>query len=89
MQDFDGVAVFDGDAGRVKSSARNLAYVQHFLLRLFHPLREINRKPVKDLRDFERLASQLTPKSSVLLLLNRGTAIFFCRSPGNVNTRND
>jgi S1-C subfamily serine protease len=37
-------------------------------------IRKINRKPVKDLRDFERFTSQLTPKSSVLLLLNRGDA---------------
>jgi len=40
-------------------------------------IREINRKPVRDVRDFERLTSQLTPKSSVLLLLNRGNATIF------------
>ncbi|HSF67433.1 MAG TPA: DegQ family serine endoprotease [Nitrospiraceae bacterium] len=40
-------------------------------------IREINRKPVKDVKDFERLASQLSSKSSVLLLLNRGNATIF------------
>jgi serine protease Do len=40
-------------------------------------IREINRKPVKDVRDFERLTSQLTPKSSVLVLLNRGNATIY------------
>jgi serine protease Do len=45
-------------------------------------IREINRKPVKDVRDFERLISQLTPKSSVLLLLNRGNATIFLSITG-------
>ncbi len=40
-------------------------------------IREINRKPVKDVRDFERLTSQLRPKASVLLLLHRGNATIF------------
>jgi serine protease Do len=40
-------------------------------------IREINRNPVRDVKDFERLTSQLTPKSSVLLLLNRGNATIF------------
>jgi len=38
---------------------------------------EINRKPVKHVRDFERLTKELTPKSSVLLLLTRGNASIF------------
>ena len=45
-------------------------------------IREINRKPVKDVKDFERLTSQLTSKSSVLLLLNRGTATIFLSITG-------
>ncbi|HEX5545192.1 MAG TPA: PDZ domain-containing protein [Nitrospira sp.] len=40
-------------------------------------IREINRKPVKDVQDFERLTSQLKPNASVLLLLNRGNATIF------------
>ncbi len=40
-------------------------------------IREINRKPVKDVQDFERLTSQLSPNASVLLLLNRGNATIF------------
>ena len=40
-------------------------------------IREINRKPVKDVLDFERLISQLRPNASVLLLLNRGNATIF------------
>ena len=47
-------------------------------------IREINRKPVKDVRDFERLTGQLNPNSPVLLLLNRGNAtIFLSIRPGN------
>jgi serine protease Do len=40
-------------------------------------IREINRKPVKDVRDFERLTKQLSPNAPVLLLLNRGRATIF------------
>ena len=40
-------------------------------------IREINRKPVKDVRDFERLTSKLSPNAPVLLLLNRGKATIF------------
>ncbi len=46
-------------------------------------IREINRKPVKNVQDFERLTGQLSPKSPVLLLLSRGNAtIFLSISPG-------
>ncbi len=46
-------------------------------------IREINRKPVKNVQDFERLTSQLSPNSPVLLLLSRGNAtIFLSISPG-------
>lgn len=40
-------------------------------------IREINRKPVKDVKDFERLASQLSSRSSVLILVNRGNNAIF------------
>ena len=40
-------------------------------------IREINRKPVKDVKDFERLASQLSSRSSVLILFNRGNSAIF------------
>jgi serine protease Do len=40
-------------------------------------IREINRKPVKDVKDFERLASQLSSHSSVLILVNRGNRAIF------------
>ena len=40
-------------------------------------IREINRNPVKDVRDFERLSNQLNPNAAVLLLLNRGKATIF------------
>jgi len=40
-------------------------------------IREINRKPVKDVRNFERLTNHLSPQASVLLLLSRGKATLF------------
>jgi serine protease Do len=40
-------------------------------------IREINRKPIKDVRDFERLTNQLSPHASVLLSLNRSKATLF------------
>lgn len=45
-------------------------------------IREINRKPVKDLKDFERLTSQLSSRSSVLILLNRGNSAIFLSISG-------
>jgi serine protease Do len=46
-------------------------------LRVGDIIREINRNPVKDVRDFERLTNQLNPNAAVLLLLNRGNATIF------------
>jgi len=46
-------------------------------LRIGDIIREINRKAVKDVTDFERLVGQLGPKSPVLLLLTRGNATIF------------
>ncbi len=40
-------------------------------------IREINRKPVKSVEDFERLAGRLRPKERVLLLVTRGNATIF------------
>ena len=40
-------------------------------------IHEINRKPVKDVKDFERLTSQLAPRSAVLLLVKRGNSTIF------------
>ncbi len=46
-------------------------------------IREINRKPVKDVGDFERLTDRLKPKKPVLILLSRGDAtIFMPITPG-------
>jgi serine protease Do len=52
-------------------------------LRVGDVIREINRKPVKSVGDFERLTGDLSPKSAVLLLLNRGNStIFLSIQPG-------
>jgi serine protease Do len=40
-------------------------------------IQEINRKPVKHVRDFERLTKELTPMTPVLLLLVRDTSTIF------------
>jgi len=45
-------------------------------------IREINRKAVKDVGDFERLTSELSPNSPVLLLLNRGNVTIFLSISG-------
>lgn len=46
-------------------------------LRTSDIIREINRKPVKDVGDFERLTKQLSPNAPVLLLLKRGNTTIF------------
>ena len=46
-------------------------------LRIDDVIREINRTPVKDVQDFERLTGQLTARAPVLLLINRGNATVF------------
>jgi serine protease Do len=45
-------------------------------------IREINRKPVKDVRDFERLTSRLPSRSPVLLLVSRGNGTIFLSISG-------
>lgn len=51
-------------------------------LRTGDVIREINRKQVKDVRDFERLTNQLSTGAPVLLLLNRGNATIFLSLSG-------
>lgn len=46
-------------------------------------IREINRKPIKSVQDFERLVGKIGPKERVLLLVTRGNAsIFLSITPG-------
>jgi serine protease Do len=40
-------------------------------------IREINRKPVRTVQDFERIVNQLEPKTRTLLLITRGNATVF------------
>ena len=40
-------------------------------------IREINRKPVRTVQDFERLVNELEPKARALLLITRGNATVF------------
>ena len=46
-------------------------------LRVDDVIREINRTPVKDVQAFERLTAQLSPRTPVLVLINRGNATVF------------
>jgi len=40
-------------------------------------IKEINRQPIKSVRDYEKIVSNLKKDESVLLLINRrGTALF-------------
>ena len=45
-------------------------------------IHEINRKPIKDVKDFERLTGQLAPRSPVLLLVKRGNGTLFLSISG-------
>jgi serine protease Do len=46
-------------------------------------IREINRKPVRSVQDFERIAGELPPKARALLLITRGRAtVFLSITPG-------
>jgi serine protease Do len=52
-------------------------------LRVGDVIREINRKPIKSIGDFERMTRELSPKSAILVLLSRGNAtIFLSIQPG-------
>lgn len=45
-------------------------------------IREINRKPVRDVKDFERLTSQLASRLPALLLVKRGNSTIFLSISG-------
>jgi serine protease Do len=49
----------------------------HAGLREGDVIREINRKPVRSVEDYERLVRGLSPKQRVLLLIMRGKATVF------------
>ena len=73
-----------GQSGRSKfqtgvlvTEVRSSSPAERAGLRRGDIIREINRKPVKHVRDFERLTKELTPKSPVLLLLVRGNTTIF------------
>lgn len=68
-----GVVVTDIEAGSPAERAG---------LRTGDVIREINRTPVLDVRDFERLTGRLTSKSPVLLLIQRGNATIFLSITG-------
>ena len=65
------------DAGVLVSAIEADSPAEHAGLRAGDVLREINRKPVRSVEDFEGLVNQLDRQSSVLLLLNRGNATIF------------
>jgi serine protease Do len=63
-----GVLVSGGEAGRTSERTE---------LRTGDVIREINRKAVRDVRDFERITSQLKANMAVLVLINRGNATLY------------
>lgn len=65
------------DAGVMVSEVEQDTPAERAGLRSGDIIREINRKPVRSVQDFERLTGQLTAKSTVLLLITRGTATIF------------
>lgn len=71
-----------GRAGVVVTDIEADSPAERAGLRTGDIIREINRKPVKDVRDFERLTNQLRPNAPVLLLLNRGNATIFLSLSG-------
>lgn len=71
-----------GRAGVVVTDIETDSPAERAGLRTGDIIREINRKPVKDVRDFERLTTQLRPNAPVLLLLNRGNATIFLSISG-------
>jgi serine protease Do len=71
-----------GRAGVVVTDIEANSPAERAGLRTGDIIREINRKPVKDVRDFERLTNELRPNAPVLLLLNRGNATIFLSLSG-------
>jgi Do/DeqQ family serine protease len=65
------------ESGVVVSEIQPDSAAERAGLRAGDVIREINRKPVRNVRDFERLVSELSPKQTVLVLLSRGNATIF------------
>jgi serine protease Do len=65
------------DAGVVVSEVQPDSPAERAGLRAGDLIREINRKSVKSVQDFERLTGSLPAKSTVLVLLTRGNATIF------------
>ena len=66
-----------GRIGEVVTDIEKDSPAERAGLRVDDVIREINRTAVKDVQSFERLTAQLTPRTPVLLLINRDNATVF------------